>query len=86
MLTASNTHLAWFRVEYLVYVSYSVFDKEESCLLQKPVSRPTEKQLASWLKEADKATGSLELSIAGLVFMVATRCLDNKGGWRFSLN
>ncbi len=53
-----------------MYVSYSAFDKEERCLLQKPVSRPTEKQLASWLKEADKATGSLELSIAGLVFMV----------------
>jgi hypothetical protein len=35
------------------------------------VSRPTEKQLASWLKEADKATGLLELSMAGRVFIVA---------------
>lgn len=38
-------------------------------LLQKPVSRPTANKLASWLKETDKATGLLELSIAGRVFM-----------------
>jgi hypothetical protein len=37
------------------------------------VSSPTAKQLASWLKEADKATGLLEVSITGLVFMVAMR-------------
>ena len=40
------------------------------CILQKPVSSPTVKQLASWLNEADKATGLLEGSITGLVFMV----------------
>jgi hypothetical protein len=40
-------------------------------ILQKPVSSPTAKQLASWLKEADKATGLLEVSITGLVFIVA---------------
>lgn len=34
------------------------------------MSSPIAKQLASWLKEADKADGLLELSIAGLVFMV----------------
>lgn len=39
--------------------------------MQKPVSSPTAKQLASWLKEADKATGLLEVSITGLVFMIA---------------
>lgn len=36
------------------------------------------KQLASWLKEADKATGLLELSIAGLVFMAATHRVGGK--------
>lgn len=40
--------------------------------LQKPVSRPTAKQLASWLKAADKATGLLSRSIAGLVFMTVS--------------
>lgn len=40
-------------------------------VLEKPVSRPTEKQLASKLKDADKATGAFELSMAGRVFMVA---------------
>jgi hypothetical protein len=48
------------------------------CILQKPVSSPTVKQLASWLKEADKATGLLELSIAGLVFMVASCGLSQR--------
>jgi hypothetical protein len=38
-------------------------------ILQNPVSSPTAKQLASWLKEADKATGLLEFSITGLVFI-----------------
>jgi hypothetical protein len=37
--------------------------------MQKPDSSPTAKQVASWLKEADKATGLLELSITGLVFI-----------------
>lgn len=41
-------------------------------VLQKPESSPTAKQLASWLKTADKATGLLEGSIAGLVFMTTT--------------
>jgi hypothetical protein len=45
--------------------------KVRAGILQNPVLSPTEKQLASWLKEADKATGLLELSIAGLVFMIA---------------
>jgi hypothetical protein len=45
---------------------------EGECILQKPVSSPTVKQLASWLKEADRATGLLEVSIMGLVFMIAT--------------
>jgi hypothetical protein len=49
---------------------HSRVDLESRCILQKPVSRPTAKQLASWLKEADKATGLLEVSITGLVFMV----------------
>jgi hypothetical protein len=55
-----------------------------SGILQKPVSSPTEKQLASWLKEADKATGLLEFSIAGLVFMVDAFCLcvrQATSGW-----
>ena len=39
------------------------------CVLLKPVSNPTVKQLASWLKEADKATGLFAGSITGLVFM-----------------
>ena len=34
------------------------------------MSSPTAKQLASWLKEADKAVGLLDVSITGLVFMV----------------
>lgn len=38
--------------------------------MQKPVSSPIAKQLASWLKDADKADGLLELSIAGRVFIV----------------
>ena len=38
-------------------------------ILLKPVSNPTVKQLASWLKEADKATGLFAGSITGLVFM-----------------
>jgi len=42
-------------------------------LLQNPVSSPTAKQLESWLKEADKAAGWLELSIAGLVFIMTER-------------
>ncbi len=37
---------------------------------QKPVSRPTEKQLASWLKAADKEMGPAESSITGLVFIL----------------
>lgn len=37
---------------------------------QKPVSRPTQKQLASWLKDADKEMGPAESSITGLVFIV----------------
>jgi len=44
------------------------------------VSRPTAKQLASWLKEADKATGLLELSITGLVFMA------EPGFWRLAMD
>jgi len=39
--------------------------------LQKPVFSPTEKQLASWLKLAERAMLELSLSIAGLVFMVS---------------
>lgn len=38
--------------------------------MQKPVSSPTAKQLASWLKEADKAIGLLDVSITGRVFIV----------------
>jgi hypothetical protein len=38
---------------------------------QKPLSRPTEKQLLSWLKATDKETGPTDSSMAGLVFMVA---------------
>lgn len=37
---------------------------------QKPVSRATEKQLASWLKAAERETGAAESSITGLVFIV----------------
>ena len=37
---------------------------------QKPVSKPTEKQLLSWLKATDNDIGPDESSIAGLVFMV----------------
>ena len=56
---------------------------EFESVLQKPVSSPTEKQLASWLKEADKAMGSLERSIAGLVFMVmACLIVDRTKGRR----
>lgn len=40
-------------------------------ILQKPLSSPIAKQLASWLKAADKATGLFEGSIAGRVFMMA---------------
>jgi hypothetical protein len=43
----------------------------DESLLRKPVSSPIEKQLALSLKEADKAAVFLELSIAGLVFIVA---------------
>jgi len=39
--------------------------------IQKPVFSPTEKQLASWLKLAERAMLELSLSIAGLVFMVS---------------
>lgn len=35
------------------------------------MSSPTEKHEASWLKATDKAVGLLELSIAGLVFMIS---------------
>jgi hypothetical protein len=42
------------------------------CAPQKPVSRPTEKQLASWLNATDKDTGPAESSITGLVFILAT--------------
>lgn len=41
-------------------------------VLQNPVSSPTAKQLPSWLKDADRASGLLVLSITGLVFMSAT--------------
>lgn len=37
------------------------------------MSSPTAKQLASWLKEADKATGLLERSITGRVFILGVR-------------
>lgn len=36
---------------------------------QNPLSSPTEKQLLSWLKEAESETGPADSSIAGLVFM-----------------
>lgn len=39
------------------------------CELQKPVSSPIAKQLASELKLAARLTGLLELSMAGRVFM-----------------
>ena len=46
-----------------------------SCIIfqripQKPVSKPTEKQLLSWLKATDNDIGPADSSIAGLVFMV----------------
>ena len=40
------------------------------CVPQKPVSRPTEKQLASWLNATDKDTGPADSSMTGLVFML----------------
>lgn len=36
---------------------------------QNPLSSPTEKQLLSWLKEAESETGPTDSSIVGLVFM-----------------
>lgn len=37
---------------------------------QKPVSRPTEKQLASWLNATDRDTGPVDSSMTGLVFIL----------------
>ena len=39
---------------------------------QKPVSRPTAKQLLSWLKITESDTGPVDSSIAGRVFMTAS--------------
>jgi len=50
--------------------SLSMVHLTAQTLLQKPLSNPTEKQLLSWLKEADTAVGLLTFSIAGLVFIV----------------
>lgn len=46
---------------------------------QKPLSRPTEKQLESWLKAAARDTGPMDSSIAGLVFIAVERHLDYGG-------
>lgn len=53
----------------------------DSCenVLQKPLSRPTEKQLLSWLKAIARDTGPMDSSIAGLVFIAVERRL-NYGG------
>lgn len=45
----------------------------DASLPQKPVSSPTEKQLLSWLKAADKETGPADSSIAGRVFMILVK-------------
>lgn len=71
--TSGNSELAWVRVIYCSLRSDLAFhDSFDKGLLRKPVSSPMEKQLALSLKEADKAAVFLELSIAGLVFIVAT--------------
>ena len=41
-------------------------------LPQNPVSRPTEKQLLSWLNATDRATGPVASLIAALVFIVVS--------------
>jgi hypothetical protein len=47
-------------------------DRNVSCCIpQKPVSSPTEKQLASLLNATDKETGPADSSMTGLVFIFA---------------
>jgi len=44
--------------------------KIQEYVLPKPFSNPTEKQLASELKDTERATVLLEVSITGLVFII----------------
>lgn len=44
--------------------------RDQEQVLQNPESRPTLKQVESWLKDTDKAMGFSEDSMAGLVFML----------------
>lgn len=70
--TSVILELASFRlVNYFGVIIYISIEGMDYNLLEKPVSSPTAKELASWLKETDKATGAVEGSIAGRVFMVA---------------
>lgn len=62
--------------EVIIYIWMEGMDYH---LLENPVSNPTAKELASWLKETDKATGAVEGSIAGRVFMVARFLAEDNG-------
>ena len=78
-LISRHAKLAWIGIKYWARRSVSIgsqLGKKHIGILQNPVSSPTAKQLASWLKEADKATGLLELSITGLVFILAGRAVS----------
>ena len=75
-VTSGDLELTWIRVEDFRAGVSAVLLHESGmlvcCAPQKPVSRPTEKQLASWLNATDKDTGPAESSITGLVFILAT--------------
>lgn len=46
---------------------------------QKPLSRPTEKQLLSWLKATARDTGPIDSLMAGLVFIAVEKHFDYGG-------
>lgn len=69
--TSRDFELAWLRIKDFRYVRGLSLNMKPQRIPQKPVSKPTEKQLLSWLNVTDNDIGPADSSIARLVFMVA---------------